>query len=167
MPTFRHPHSGGLTIHVHDEAVDIYVEDAASGVYALEVTVPVNAFLQAVARHGHVECTFWLDGTGRVGAKREVKTERVAFNMYGRHKRPRDTDHDGYRTAATVKALAPYEVDGWTANERDMWNRHNRETDSNGRTYQKVAFVRFTRGGQPLHERVTAAPPCTAEGPTE
>jgi hypothetical protein len=75
--------------------------------------------------------------------------------MYGgKEEHPKDTDPNGYRTPATVKALAPFEVDGWKGEERDMWNGHNCIIEPSAGVgvvrYQKVRFSRFVRDGKPI-----------------
>jgi len=138
---------GRISITVGGTVV-IEVEDEISGLIAGVVLVEPGGFLSAVARNGSIPCEFWLNQSGAVGPTREVKRVGVRFDMH-KLSQPRDTDPNGYRTPATVAALKPFEVDGWSADERDMWNLHNR-IRKDKKAYQLVTFVRFVRDGKPV-----------------
>ena len=140
-----HPYEGRLSINVHGPITKIEIVDQKSGVFAFELDMSSEDLLAAIARHGNVTCRFWINDLGTVGSTREVKSEMVPFDFM-KHKHPADE----YRTLAAVKALAPFEVDGWSANERDLWNGHNVEQREDEGRFQKVTFVRFLRNGVPI-----------------
>jgi len=143
---FEMKYSGNLSVHVHDKEVQIEITEERSGVYAFVVNMPSEDFLNAIARSGNKAVRFWLNEGGIVGKRREVKTEVVPFDMVASgEKHPKDTDPNGYRTPATVKALESFEVDGWQASERDMWNWHNRVM-LRRKPHQRVSFVRWVDG---------------------
>lgn len=146
--TFRNKYDGELSIAVRGSLVEIEIFEKISCLYAFTATVDSEKFLAAIARGGNVPIQFWMNETGKVGATRETKTESVPFD-YTKHKHPPDE----YRTSEAVAALAPFEVDGWIGEERDLWNGHNRvfPRDGNkGTPRQTVSFVRFLRDGVPL-----------------
>ena len=147
-------YEGALSINANSETVEIKLTDGRSGVLALTLKMDAALFLAAIARNGDRQCKFWLNESGRVGSDSEVKTVNIPFDMYGgKEKHPIDTDPNGYRTPATAKALAPFEVDGWSAEARDMWNGHGRVSVI-GKPHQAVRFFRFVRDEKPIMPEV-------------
>jgi hypothetical protein len=70
-------------------------------------------------------------GMDRVGLRAEHKTELVPFDCF--------TQRDD--TAAADAALAPFEVDGWSATRNDLVNSHRCVRDGGTRA-QRVMFHR-------------------------
>lgn len=125
--------------------VTVQIIDSASGCVALELTLPVEAFADALFSRTS-ECSFAINDSGVLGATQENKTELVPFDCYGpKSKHPADE----HRTKAAVEALAPFEVDGWYGRASDLFNGHCREKSGDAKR-QRVVFYRYMRDGKPV-----------------
>lgn len=113
------------------------VTDESSHVQFIEIKVSyADMALAMTARR--VDCQFNLRGVKLVGSKAEHKMVVVPFK--DRYVEDKD------RKAVAVKALAPFEVDGWEGDVSDLFNPH-RHTDSG----QFVSFRRhIDASGQPI-----------------
>lgn len=78
-----------------------------------------------------------------IGKIREYKTELVP-----RLKRP-FLNKDLAVSKEAKKALAPFEVDGWTGRIDDLANSYNWTTDEHGREMARVSFDRFVEVKEP------------------
>ncbi len=110
------------------EVISIEVKDERAGCRVVRVTIGLAEFAECLTGHAFVKCALEVDDTGRVGKIRENKTEIIPplGNTYSR-------DED-----LITEALAPFEVDGWTADRSDMTNGH-RSTPRG----QSVGFIRY------------------------
>jgi len=106
----------------------IDIEDKLSGTCVVDVTISDEEFAAALGSLGARPCVMRLTPK-HAGKRGENKRERVPWD--GRAY-PRDE-------AAERVALAPFEVDGWTARDGDLANSHNRNSDG---TYN-VVFYRY------------------------
>lgn len=115
----------------------IVLEDETSRTRVVEIELTLEQFAQALG--SHAECEFHSFNTGLVGMKYENKTEvvyipaaiqRVSYGM-----------RDAVRNDPLVQqALAPYEVDGWRADIRDLTNHHNMDTNIRGNALVQLAM---------------------------
>lgn len=114
--------------------------DESSRALAVEVEIMPEDFANFMSTRP-AACRFRFNDSGVVGMQAENKTELVPFDCFS--KAPK-VGADS-RTKAAIKALAPFEVDGWKGEARDLWNYHNREKGMLDRPHQKVAFHRYVR----------------------
>lgn len=129
--------------------VSIRVEDEPSGCCAVEIELTSETFADALFSR-YTPCTFEMNESGVIGAIHEHKTELVPFEMFGHaDARTPEAEKNEYRTPAAVKALAPFEVDGWHGQARDLFNGHNR-IGSGKSALQRVVFRRYLRDGKPI-----------------
>lgn len=106
----------------------ITITDKISGCRVCEVWMALDEFTKALtSSQGAAQMEWFSDAP--IGMKAENKEEFVPFtndNTYGEGSEER-----------IAKALAPFEVDGWTARHGDMGN-HHRGSDATG--YRVVFF---------------------------
>jgi hypothetical protein len=122
-------------------SIRIIVTDETSGVRVCEIGFTPEEFgLAVTGRYVPGGPTLRLfDNHRLVGAKREVKEERV----YGRAPW-------GAGDEDIAKMLAPFEVEGWTGVVDDLRNGHRAGMDHD-RWYHSVRFVRYVDGdGVPI-----------------
>lgn len=113
------------------DRIRIRVEDETSGIEFIEVRLTPEALGLALTGLAYQECSYEFFGLENVGKRREVKTEIVTVSGNGWQL----TDEE------KRQALAPFEVDGWTGNERDLSNHHKMAKGDSKRFY--VTFSRF------------------------
>lgn len=113
--------------------ISISIEDELSGVHFLEVELTSEQLGDAITGQGSVDCNFKLGGLEYIGMKRENKEEWIEIKkgefIIQDHKRQEEL-------------LAPYEVDGWMAHQRDLENHHNFNQKKNA---IRVSFVRYVK----------------------
>jgi hypothetical protein len=136
--------------------ISIEIRDEASGTEFLSCEMSMEEFCRAaVAHEAYVPITFELRPEC-VGYKFEHKTELVLFDMY-EHGHVSDPDTKP-RSKVAAAALKPFEVDGWIAHDRDLYNGHNSlraEEKGDNRRFQRVHFNRYVhpKTGEPLKLR--------------
>lgn len=125
------------------EFIRLAIIDETSRVQFIEIEVSPEAFARAAFGHrGEVDCTFEMRALDRVGKFHENKTELLPWtktvnrNTINNFKGGRD---DEEISPEIVKFLAKYEVDGWQASVRDVFNFH-RYGDKGG---VQVSFHRY------------------------
>jgi hypothetical protein len=96
-----------------DPVVTIDIEENISGIQFLEVEMEPAAFAEALVGNTSELCMFTIRGTDKIGWTSENKTE-IVFVPDGERKDKKRID----------KALAAYEVDGWSARRSDCDNMH-------------------------------------------
>jgi hypothetical protein len=126
-----------VTSNKEPNFVEITVVDAEASVEAISVKVSIETFANALFGSGYQDCEFEFNDSGRVGTIHEHKEELVPIPDYGN--RP-----EGWQK----KALAPFEVDGWSARSGDITNGHLHVTQK-GQNHQRVAFFRNMPKVQP------------------
>lgn len=114
-------------------SINIALIDQLSGVEVLDLDISVENFGFVVTGHGYVGCEFELHAK-YAGKLREHKTIEIEVDNPYRHRTPEE--------AAVI--LAPYEIDGWVGEARDLGNSHR--TVRNG----KAMMVLFERYVDPI-----------------
>jgi hypothetical protein len=108
---------GKLSIHrVHsgdDDYIAIEVVDGLSGTKFVQIEITPETLGNVITGLSFQECEFELRRIDLVGKKREVTHYLVP--------RPEHRDDEEEATAL----LAPFEINGWKANRRDLYNHHN------------------------------------------
>lgn len=129
------------------DVIRIKLVDKSSGIHFAEAELTPHDMMMAITGRGNVPAQLEVRALEIVGATREVKTERVPFNMhehFDERKKFRGDDSRA-RTKSVIRALATFEVDGWMGDASDMWNGHRR---CDG--HQEVRFIRYLRDGKPI-----------------
>lgn len=127
--------------------VEITLTDSASRATAVVITVPLAEFALALASNRLVGAQYEFNNSGRVGLRRETKTE---FLQCGIRDALKNKDLDSEEMNA---AVAPLEVDGWKVRREDVLNHRNWGTWGT----VKVVCVRYV-------EPVTPAAAISAAG---
>lgn len=131
------------TIHIAriyggDESAPICIEivESNSGAEAISVRLDLAEFAEAITGKGRCSCVIdYFNDSGVIGMKAEHKTEIVPVPPFGERS-------DGWED----KALAPFEVDGWSARRADITNSHRKVKGG-----QAVVFFRHVReDGSPI-----------------
>lgn len=99
----------------NDRPFTIRLEDTLSGCIVVEIEMTHQEFADAITAH-YTTCQFDFNDSGAVGMKLETKTEVVKFKGGW-------DDRKDKREA--MKALKPFEVDGWEGRVSDLFNVHN------------------------------------------
>jgi hypothetical protein len=119
----------GFASSSHDpDYIRLEIIDATSRVHFLEVRVDPEQFARAAFGHrGEVDCTFELRRPDLIGTQHENKTELVPWSDIV----TRDTitkfkgGRDDEELSPEVRDwLKPFEVDGWRAYVKDVFNYH-------------------------------------------
>jgi hypothetical protein len=114
-----------------DRVFHLAVRDESSGVEFLDVNMTCEEFSMMLTAHhtGGIEAD--VRGLDRIGMALETKEVQVPFDFY-------KAGIGVERESHIMAALAPFEVDGWTARKSDMTNHHR----TTGKGFQRVAFSR-------------------------
>lgn len=113
-----------------EDKIHIEIRENRSGVQFLDIEMGVAEFGYAVTGLSGQNCKFELRQLEHVGKLRECKQVCVPFEVcYA---------NEPERSRLAKKALAPYEVDGWSGYKDDLFNMHRHTKDG-----FNVTFVRF------------------------
>jgi hypothetical protein len=104
-----------------------------------EIRMSVENFaLAAICSMGNMPCKFEIGNVDLIGARLEVKHEVVILDTAGL------AYNSDQRREAARAAIAPFEIDGWSARLDDVLNHHN-VVKSEGVyiSHVRVAFTRY------------------------
>lgn len=127
-----------------EEYIELQLIDESSRVHFMRIEVNVLDFARAAFGHrGEVDCKFDLrmKAVEQIGKKLEVKTKLLPWtrvvtrDSVNKFKGGRDTEELSPEIATF---LGTHEVDGWMANERDVFNFHRYKKDG-----VEVSFHRY------------------------
>lgn len=121
----------------------IELRDESSGVRFLEVELTAEDLMLALSGRSEMDCKFELKYVESIGKLREYKEEIVPIPTMG----VRVSDE------AIIRALEPFEVDGWSARREDAKNHHRFVEYSAEYSLYRVSFTRFV--DQPAPEMPT------------
>lgn len=115
-----------------DCPVEITVTDETSGCIAMEVTVSARDFLRAVMKLAYLPCDYFVNESGVLGKRHEVKQVVV--------QQPKGRTKDGITKAEATRLAKEHLVDGWEINSLSDFTNHHRWVD---RDKVSVTLVRF------------------------
>lgn len=135
----RHIGPGSITISRPSygdgtKAIEIRVRDDQNHITFLELRISLEDFAEALTGLGQCPCQIEVY-PDHIGKAAEHKTEFVPLDLAGLYTKVS-------QQAATMRALRPFEVDGWTAIGGRLWNSHYKR-DVDGRPGYSVGFVRY------------------------
>lgn len=122
--------------------------DESSGIEILEfeITPEDLALGMACRAHRPIEFSFVPKIAVVAGTTYQHKTEAVEFDAYGKHVNDIESKRGTPEAARHEAAVAPYEVDGWSARLSDLQDGHRRVG-----TKQTVTFTRYVDpNGKPV-----------------
>lgn len=103
-----------VTCNQRPDFVSIRVREDRSSVEFFEAEVEMAEFGALITGLSGQPIRFQVRGADRLGMDLETKTEFVPCEEYPRHD----------DNAAKDRALAPFEVEGWSARRSDLGNSH-------------------------------------------
>lgn len=122
------------------------ITDEVSGVLIVELRADILEFGQAILGLSEQPCDVEVYVGGNLGMKAENKTEVVPFDSTKVSRKRDDNDEDSRDHPLVREALAPFEVDGWSARVSDLFNGHRtiyrKGADDDGERSQSVTFFR-------------------------
>lgn len=119
--------------------VQLTLTDSGSGAKAVVITVPLDDFALALTSNRLVDAQYEFNDSGRVGLRRETKTELLQCKIRDALKN-KDLDSPEMNTA-----VASLEVDGWKVRREDVLNRRNWDSANTVR----VVCVRYVEPFDP------------------
>ena len=101
-----------------DDYINIRLKDELSGCCVVEIKVPLIEWANITTGMSHRNVEFEYFDHSKIGMRLESKKVFVPCKQY----RPTDAQMDA--------VLAPFEIDGWEGSRCDMYNHHNRVSNS-------------------------------------